>query len=156
MRIQPMAAVLFLLLAANADGAETSLQSGTTFQDCTDCPVMVVIPPGSFMMGETVDEETTWHEEAGERGTASPPRKITIRKSFALGKFEITRAEFAAFVKETNYRQHGDICLRLVANTNVDVPRGGHFQPDASSIQMTGLGWRNPRSEEHTSELQSH
>lgn len=27
---------------------------GEGFRDCTDCPEMVVIPPGSFMMGSEV------------------------------------------------------------------------------------------------------
>ena len=27
------------------------------FKDCTDCAQMVVIPPGAFVMGSTVDEQ---------------------------------------------------------------------------------------------------
>jgi formylglycine-generating enzyme required for sulfatase activity len=29
----------------------SSFKSGQTFSDCKDCPEMVVIPSGSFMMG---------------------------------------------------------------------------------------------------------
>ena len=31
-----------------AHGAEVSVNYGTIFQDCADCPEMVVVPPGSF------------------------------------------------------------------------------------------------------------
>lgn len=136
--------VVGVIASAAAQDKTPSTKPGSTFRDCSDCPVMVVIPPGSFTMGETPEEQTFWHEEPAILGTTNPPHKVTIKKPFALGQFEITRTEFAAFVKETHYTQLSDVCLRLVPNNAVEVPRGGHFQPDASSIHMSGLGWRNP------------
>ncbi len=35
----------------------SSLKAGQTFRDCRSCPEMVVIPPGSFIMGTPKDEE---------------------------------------------------------------------------------------------------
>ena len=32
-----------------------------------------------------------------------PQHKVTIAKPFAVGRFPVTRGEFAAFVKETGY-----------------------------------------------------
>ncbi len=55
---------------------------------------MVVIPSGSFMIGAPADEPGRYDEEG-------PQKKVNIRK-FAAGKFDITRAQWAAFVSATN------------------------------------------------------
>lgn len=72
---------------------------GRTFQDCKDCPEMVVIPSGSFMIGSP-DSEPGHISSPEEGGNEIPQRTIQI-KSFAAGKFDITKAEWAAFVNET-------------------------------------------------------
>ena len=64
---------------------------GNTFRDCIECPVMVEIGKGSFLMGSDIgrDDETPMHQ-------------VTINYHFAVSKFEITRAQYAAFIKDTN------------------------------------------------------
>jgi formylglycine-generating enzyme required for sulfatase activity len=74
-------------------------QPGQTFRDCKDCPEMVVIPAGSFTMGSPENEQGRYPEEG-------PQRKISI-KQFAAGKFDITKKEWAAFVKSTNRQTKG-------------------------------------------------
>lgn len=78
---------------------------GETFKDCDDCPEMVVVPPGSFMMGSPESEKKRETNEG-------PVHKVTIAKKFAVGKFEITRAQFATFVNETGY-DFGNHCWTL-------------------------------------------
>ncbi len=84
---------------------------GTVFRDCADCPEMVVIPAGSFTMGSPGSEKA-WAAEHG----ASPqsvsdeaPQHRVVLRSFALGKYDVTRAEYAVFVRETGYPP-GDGC----------------------------------------------
>ncbi len=60
-----------------------------TFQDCDVCPVMVVVPAGSFTMGSVVDE-------AGRYDDEGPPRVIKISAPFAVGKYEVTFDEWDA------------------------------------------------------------
>lgn len=67
---------------------------GETFKDCKDCPEMVVIPAGNFMMGAPVNEPDSYPEE-------KPQKKVSIQK-FAAGKFDITKEQWALFVKETS------------------------------------------------------
>ena len=74
--------------------SQNNLQPGQTFRDCKDCPEMVVIPAGSFMMGSPDNEPGRFPEEG-------PQHKVNI-KQFACGKFDITKAQWALFVKETN------------------------------------------------------
>lgn len=81
---------LFLLLLAVIDWAAPALAAeltpGTVFRDCeTVCPELVVIPPGSFVMGS---------DEKAE----SPLTPVTIAKPFALGRYETTFDEFDACV----------------------------------------------------------
>ena len=71
-----------------------------TFKDCDVCPEMVVIPAGQFMMGSPSNEE-------GRDVDEGPVHRVQV-PSFALGKYEVTRGQFAAFVKETGYSAGGD------------------------------------------------
>ncbi|MBC7950445.1 MAG: SUMF1/EgtB/PvdO family nonheme iron enzyme [Rhodospirillaceae bacterium] len=59
-----------------------------TLRDCRDCPALVVMKPGSFTMGSM-----------GGDASSKPPHKVTIAKPFALGKFEVTVAEWNACVQ---------------------------------------------------------
>lgn len=63
---------------------------GRVFRDCDICPVMVVLPAGSFLMGS--DEG-----DADEQ----PLHRVTIEKPFAVGKYEVTLRQFTAFVRAT-------------------------------------------------------
>ena len=67
--------------------------AGQTFRDCPNCPEMVVVPAGTFRMGST-------DREVGRRDNEEPRREISI-KSLAVGRFEVTRSQFAEFVDAT-------------------------------------------------------
>jgi formylglycine-generating enzyme required for sulfatase activity len=61
--------------------------AGRTFRDCSDCPEMVVVPAGTFMMGS-----------ADGVANEKPVHEVTIRQPFAVGKYEVTFAEWEACV----------------------------------------------------------
>ena len=69
---------------------------GSTFKDCVDCPEMVVLPAGDYLMGSP-DSETDRREHEG------PQRRVNLPGKFAVSKFEITHGQFAAFIAATNY-----------------------------------------------------
>src|SRR5262249_55671822 len=83
-------------MAAQPSFAVAAGKPGTTFRDCVGCPEMVVVPAGKFMMGSPPTE--VGRENDAEE---DPYHEVTIAYSFAVGKFEITRDEWALFVKET-------------------------------------------------------
>ncbi len=66
---------------------------GQTFRDCPECPEMVVIPAGSFVIGSPANEKDRSEYEG-------PRRQVGIRR-FAASKFDVTRGEWAAFVSVT-------------------------------------------------------
>lgn len=59
-------------------------QAGTV-KDCAVCPEMVVLQPGRFVMGDN-------HGDPSER----PAHRVTIRRPFAIGKYEVTEAQWNA------------------------------------------------------------
>jgi formylglycine-generating enzyme required for sulfatase activity/serine/threonine protein kinase len=63
-------------------------EPGQVFHDCSDCPKMVVVPPGTFTMGSPGNERQ-------RRDSEGPQREVTIRL-FALGVHPVTFAEFDA------------------------------------------------------------
>lgn len=65
--------------------------AGETFRDCADCPEMVVVPAGSFMMGSPANEE-------GRKRNEGPQHPVRIQNPFAVGKYEVTFAEWDAGV----------------------------------------------------------
>jgi len=67
------------------------------FRDCPQCPAMMELPPGSFLMGARADEDRA----AGNRGRPAwtldaerPQVEVTFESGFALGKFPVTFAEW--------------------------------------------------------------
>lgn len=66
------------------------------FQECHDCPVMVAIPAGRFLMGSPA-------REAGRFENEGPQHEVAIR-AFALGKFDVTSEEFLTFLRATGYQ----------------------------------------------------
>ena len=62
-------------------------------------PVMVVVPAGSFQMGDL--------QGVGDKDEL-PVRSVQIPKSFALSRFEVTFDEYDAFAKATNRKLPDD------------------------------------------------
>ena len=106
---------------------------GSAFRDCRDCPQMVVVPTGRFIMGSSTAEKS-W---AAGHGTTlgsvadeAPQHAVTV-PSFAMGKYDVTRAEYAAFVRETGHTAHN-----------------GCGADSYSWRQRPNLTWRNPGFEQ--------
>jgi formylglycine-generating enzyme required for sulfatase activity len=58
-------------------------------RECDECPRVVLIPAGSFMMGADKQFEEAEANEA-------PRHRVTIVTAFALGQYEVTQAEWTA------------------------------------------------------------
>jgi formylglycine-generating enzyme required for sulfatase activity len=75
---------------------ERVLKPKDHFRECAkDCPEMIVIPPGKFMMGSLVTEKGRYDYEDDGYGHQ---HKVTIAKPFAVSKYEVTFAEWDACV----------------------------------------------------------
>lgn len=98
-----------------------SRRAGDRFQDCEDCPEMIILPSGSFVMGSP-------QGEPGRRLDEGPRHTVTIAGRFAVGRFEVTYGQFDVFVRETNFRPGG----------NCHVYNGSSFS------RRTGATYRSP------------
>ena len=67
--------------ACAAESGETRLP-GETFRDCPDCVELVVVPAGEFQMGSSA------------KPAEQPLHKVAIKKDFAIGRREVTFAEW--------------------------------------------------------------
>ena len=67
--------------AVRADAQESRLP-GDTFRDCTDCAEVVIVPDGDFTMG------------SNDKPSEQPPHHVKIAKAFAIGRREVTFAEW--------------------------------------------------------------
>ena len=130
-----LSASLFVLcatlqLAAQSPAVATSGRvPGTVFRDCPDCPEMVVVPAGKFTMGSSASEKSWAASHGGNLESVadeSPQHQVSLR-SFAMGKYDVTRGEYAAFVRETGY------------------PAGDGCGPDSFKWnKQAGVSWQNP------------
>ena len=73
------------------------------FKDCPTCPEMVVVPAGRFTMGSPANEPEREPLNKGSEDQLS----VTIGRPIAVGRFAVTRGEFAAFVTATGHKLDG-------------------------------------------------
>jgi formylglycine-generating enzyme required for sulfatase activity/Tol biopolymer transport system component len=101
--------------------AATPPAVGEAFKDCATCPQMRVVPAGTFDMGSAASEQPRSDDEG-------PRHRVTISKPFAVGEYEVTRGEFAAFVGATG-GEPGDVCNAII---------------DGGWKAKQGITWRAP------------
>lgn len=79
--------------------------AGEPFRDCPDCPEMVAVPAGAFTMGAAASDVVVMDRPEDQI-------RVSIARPFAVGRFAVTRGEFAAFVAATGRKMDG-ACHRL-------------------------------------------
>lgn len=97
------------LAACSSDTRDRSAEEfvAEEFRDCIDCPLMTALPAGSFLMG-TAENERLIDPRTGKPAKNDwPQHRVDIGYSLAIGKFEVTAAEFGAFVAATGHRPDG-------------------------------------------------
>ena len=102
---------------------------GEVFRDGDDCPEMVVIPAGQFLMGSP-------KPEAGRLISEEPEHWVRIAKPFALGHGTVTVGEFSRFVEASDYKTEAERS-----------PEQGIWALDrdkAEWAQAKDKNWRNP------------
>jgi formylglycine-generating enzyme required for sulfatase activity len=84
-----------------ASEAERTLKPGASFKECAkNCPEMVVVPAGKFIMGSSASEPGRYDNE-------EPEHNVICAKPFAVARFDVTFDEWDACVA------HGDCDPRV-------------------------------------------
>ncbi len=74
-----------------AHGAARPAHAASGFRDCAACPEMVAIPPGRFEMGE-----------------GPGAHRVAVRHAYAIGKYEVTQAEWQALMRNNPSHFRGE------------------------------------------------
>jgi formylglycine-generating enzyme required for sulfatase activity len=123
-----------LLLAPHAPRAQEPVDR--EFKECADCPPMVAIPAGKFVMGSP-------GTEPGRFDTEGPQHPVSVR-AFALGKYDVTNAEFLKFLEETAYQP---AACDPVLGLSWQSPGGGRAYPPGQTDSPRGpavcLSWND-------------
>lgn len=122
----PSAVGFALFLGVTAVQSEAE-EIGAVLKDCADCPEMVVIPSGQFIMG-------TADSEVGRLPNEGPQRQVTISRPFAISRYEVTVGQYRQFSEETRRGVRNNSCVVVTGL------RGGE--------PVNGKSWEDPNYEQ--------
>jgi len=80
---------------------EAALKPKHIFKECDECPVMVVVPSGRFIMGSP-------DSEAGSNDNEGPQHPVAFPHQFAVGRYAVTFEEWDACVADMACKQRSD------------------------------------------------
>ncbi|MBK8095307.1 MAG: SUMF1/EgtB/PvdO family nonheme iron enzyme [Verrucomicrobiaceae bacterium] len=129
-----MRSALFLLLTALSLHAQTppptlrlDLGAGVSLE-------MMLVRAGTFQMGSTAPE-------VGREPDEGPLRSVTLTSDFYIGKYPVTRGQFAAFARSTSFRTEAE-----------KGQSGGFGVENGKLVQKKFYSWKNagfPQTDEH-------
>jgi formylglycine-generating enzyme required for sulfatase activity len=92
-------------------------------------PALVVIPTGNFTMGSPA-------QEPGHRSTEDPQRTVAISIGFALGRDEVSVAEFRSFIDAADYQTDAEKAGSSII----------YDEESGRTLERHGMSWRNDYS----------
>ena len=102
-----------LALTGCADIGHASAAAASQYlQDCEICPQLVRIEPGEFRMGSPDDEIIPPNVPQERIVEERPAHQVRIDYPFAIGRYELTVAQFTAFALATGFQSAGCFVLR--------------------------------------------
>jgi len=93
-------AVLAGLSALLIASCDTGLNGVT--KDCPECPEMIDMPAGKFLMG-TAEEDRLIDPRTGKPAKNDGPQHEVNLPAFQFGRTEVTVGQFAAFIEDTGH-----------------------------------------------------
>jgi formylglycine-generating enzyme required for sulfatase activity len=81
------------VIATKPPPYNVATRGGQIFQECKNCPQMVVVPRGTATLGSPSGEP-------GRQSNEASPHSVTIDKPFAVGRYDVTFDEWDACVAD--------------------------------------------------------
>jgi len=145
-----------IVLGAFGDAVSAGEEPPASSRGCAECPLLVDIPAGAFMMGSSGTETVDQGADAARVSNERPQHAVTIAAGFRLAPHEVTRAEFARFVTATGRDMAG--CGNWenggwVVHPEFDWRNPGFAQTDDDPVVCVSwvdasdyIGWLNART----------
>lgn len=120
-----------------AMAAQLKPTAGRVFHDAlkdgSAGPELVVLPAGSFTMGSAISE--------ADRSAIEGPQHMVTLKAFALGRYEVTVAQFRQFAEVSGYRSDAEknVPLGITVAEGCFTPKGG-----TAFGFVAGTSWKQP------------
>ena len=109
-RTGSLPAALAAAIVSSAQARAETPAPLSSFKDCPACPEMVALPAGRFLMGASPEDRKFSYGET--MSSELPQHQVDIGYSFAVSRFEVSVADFAAYVAETGARTGGECEIR--------------------------------------------
>ena len=106
-------------------------------KDCDNCPEMVVLQPGSFVMGD----------DRGDR-SERPAHRVSIAHAFAIGKYEVTLGQWNACVEAGSCRAIANAAGLSESSPAKDLSWNDAQQYVRWLSKLTGQNYRLPSEAE--------
>jgi formylglycine-generating enzyme required for sulfatase activity len=125
-------AIAATLIAASVLGqSRAAPKPGQTFQECRNCPEMVVLPAGKVTIGSPADEPLRRDNE--------PQKEITFARVFAIAKTAVTWDQWEACVRDR-------ACDGIAVDTALRTGENGQPNPDYKDYgrgtrPVVGVSW---------------
>jgi formylglycine-generating enzyme required for sulfatase activity len=142
-------AIIMALMGAALIGAvwpQAAFAQPHSMTDCPNCPEMVVVPSGQLPMG--TDPNAFELDRKGRGKAEAGVVQVSINQSFALARTEVTRGQYAAFVKATGYSPEVKFCrvwdqagAKFVDVPNRDWRNTGLQTPARDDHPVTCVSW---------------
>lgn len=119
-----------------AQGQTDPSQVDRTFRECADCPQMIAIPAGKFVMGSPPGERGRFDSEG--------PQHVVNVRAFAIGRTDVTSDEFLTFLRATGYQPAP--CDPLLSLSWHSLGHGLAYTPGNSDPPLwpaTCLNWKD-------------
>jgi formylglycine-generating enzyme required for sulfatase activity len=134
-RVRQVGALLILgcatLLAPESFAAGKKVKAGDHIRECRNCPELVVLPAGTFMMGSPESEP--------DRDPDEPQHRVNIARSFAIATTPVTWNQWEACVRD-NWCEGADIDQAL--RSNPDGSRNPKYKDIGRGTRpAVGMSW---------------
>ncbi|MBK9251264.1 MAG: formylglycine-generating enzyme family protein [Proteobacteria bacterium] len=125
--------VVAVLIAPVASAAGRQPKPGARIQECRNCPELVVLPAGTFLMGSPASEP--------ERDPDEPQHRVTLTRSFAIATKAATWNQWEACARDNWCEAEAiDIALR----TNPDGTRIKDYRDHGRGNRpAVGMSWHD-------------
>ena len=112
MRLFHASAAIALVIFWLSPAAAKDRPVGSMFRDASYAPQMVVIPAGKITVGSTEAETMREGRAPAFAAFERPQREVVFDKPFTIGKFHVTKREFARFAKATKRNMAGCVVVK--------------------------------------------